>query len=74
MRVWPLLQDFDVVDNPFLQIWGQVVLLLYIALVSVLIMSLVIAVITHAYNPESVQTHAIVMQAESTFHYEFHGE
>lgn len=60
--------------NPFLRIWGQVVMVLYIVLVSVLIMSLVVAVITHAYNPHSVQTHAIVMQAESTFHYDFHGE
>lgn len=61
-------------DNPFLSAWGQIIMVMYICLVSILIMSLLVAVITHAYNPESVQAHAIVMQAETTFHYDFHGE
>jgi hypothetical protein len=73
-----LLQEFDSSGNgdgnPFMVVWGQAVLILYIAVVNILIMSLVVAVITHAYNPESVKAHAIVMQAESTFHYDFHGE
>jgi hypothetical protein len=55
-------------------VWGQAVCVLYIVVVNILIMSLVVAVITHAYNPESVKAHAIVMQAESTFQYDFHGE
>lgn len=55
-------------------VWGQAVSLLYIVIVNILIMSLVVAVITHAYNPESVKAHAIVMQAESTFQYDFHGK
>jgi hypothetical protein len=69
------LQDFDRSSNcnPFLAVWGQAVLWLYVAVVNILIMSLLVAVITHAYNPESVKAHAVVMQAESTFHYDFHG-
>lgn len=54
-----LPQEFDSSgsgdDNPFMAVWGQAVLILYIAVVNILIMSLVVAVITHAYNPESVQ-------------------
>jgi hypothetical protein len=70
------LQDFDTSGdgNPFLAIWGQAVFCFYVAVVNILIMSLLVAVITHAYNPESVKAHAVVMQADSTFHYDFHGE
>jgi hypothetical protein len=57
-----------------LVVWGQAVLIVYVAVVSIPIMSLVVAVITNAYHPESVKAHALVMQAESTFHYDFHGE
>jgi hypothetical protein len=67
-------QEFDSKDNAFMVVWGQAVCVLYIVVVNILIMSLVVAVITHAYNPESVKAHAIVMQAESTFQYDFHGE
>ncbi|WIA32448.1 hypothetical protein OEZ86_003270 [Tetradesmus obliquus] len=68
------LAEFDDAGdgNPFLVVWGQAVTIVYIAVVSILIMSLLVAVITNAYNPESVQAHALVMQAESTFHYDFH--
>jgi hypothetical protein len=69
-----VLQEFDGRGNPFMVVWGQAVSLLYIVVVNILIMSLVVAVITHAYNPESVKAHAIVMQAESTFQYDFHGK
>uniref|UniRef100_A0A383WLY0 Ion transport domain-containing protein n=1 Tax=Tetradesmus obliquus TaxID=3088 RepID=A0A383WLY0_TETOB len=58
--------------NPFLVVWGQAVTIVYIAVVSILIMSLLVAVFTNTYNPESVTAHAVVMQAESTFHYDFH--
>jgi hypothetical protein len=70
------LQDFDDSshNNPFLAVWGQAVLCFYVAVVNILIMSLLVAVITHAYNPESVKAHTVVMQAESTFHYDFHSE
>lgn len=70
------LQEFDTSGdgNPFMVVWGQVVLILYIAVVNILIMSLLIAVITHAYNPDSIKAHAIVMQAGSTLHYDFHGK
>jgi hypothetical protein len=73
---WPLLvlQDFDNRGNLFMVVWGQAVSLLYIVVDNILIMSLVVAVITHAYNPERIKAHAIVMQAESTFHYDFHGK
>ena len=71
-----LMQEFDDAGdgNPFLVVWGQAVTIVYIAVVSILIMSLLVAVIRNAYNPKSVQAHALVMQAESTFHYDFHGE
>jgi hypothetical protein len=75
-RMSAALQEFDDSGggNPFLAVWGQAVLILYYTVVSILIMSLLVAVITHAYNPESVNAHSLVMQAESTFHYDFHGE
>ncbi|WIA32447.1 hypothetical protein OEZ86_003269 [Tetradesmus obliquus] len=68
------LSEFDDAGdgNPFLVVWGQAVTIVYIAVVSILIMSLLVAVITNTYNPESVTAHAVVMQAESTFHYNFH--
>jgi hypothetical protein len=71
-----LSQEFDSSGdgNPFMVVWGQAVLILYIVLVNILIMSLVVAVITNAYNPDSVRAQAIVMQAETTFQYDFHGE
>jgi hypothetical protein len=71
-----VLQEFDGSGkgNPFMIVWGQTVLILHIVLVNILIMSLVIAVITNAYNPEMVKAQAIVMQAETTFQYDFHGE
>jgi hypothetical protein len=55
-------------------VWGQAVSMLYILVVNILIMSLVVAVITNAYNPESIKAHAIVMQAETTLQYDFHGK
>lgn len=68
-------QEFDSSGDghPFMAVWGQVVETIYIIFVNILIMSLVVAVITNAYNPDNVKAHAIVMQAETTFQYDFHG-
>lgn len=76
MAVFVAPQEFDGSGdgNPFMVVWGQAVLILYIVLVNILIMSLVVAVITNAYNPDMVKAQAIVMQAETTFQYDFHGE
>ncbi|WIA08146.1 hypothetical protein OEZ85_007602 [Tetradesmus obliquus] len=61
------LMDFEThaADNPILKIWGQVIEILYVGVVNVLLMTLLIAIINHTYQPEFVEKETVVMQAET---------
>ncbi|WIA28220.1 hypothetical protein OEZ86_010778 [Tetradesmus obliquus] len=61
------LMEFEThaADNPFLKIWGQVIEILYVGVVNVLLMTLLIAIINHTYQPEFVEKETVVMQAET---------
>eukprot|EP00878_Enallax_costatus_P044763 GHUV01053498.1.p1 GENE.GHUV01053498.1~~GHUV01053498.1.p1 ORF type:complete len:690 (+),score=153.21 GHUV01053498.1:831-2900(+) len=57
--------------SPFLEIWGQVVVILFGVIVNILIVSLLVAVITKTYNREQVNAKAVLVEAEAVRHYDW---
>lgn len=68
------MQDFEDEEshgNVFLETWGQVIIIVYAVIVNILIMTLLVAVITKTYNPESVKAKAVLMGAEAVRYYDW---
>lgn len=74
-KITAALQEFSKPDeshgNAFLEVWGQVMIVLFGVVVNILIVSLLVAVITKTYNREQVNAKAVLVEAEAVRHYDW---